>query len=134
MINLKTSNYKKILAQFLLAGILIFSFIAIAGYVIGFSNSSPKATQTTLYTNKKKDFLSKTGLFKVCLIPKIILAFAASSHQQYYVLKARQIKGEIKIKCQSLIKQQFLFEKSNCCELTSIFPRISISDGLFLPV
>ena len=133
MINLKTSNYKKIPAQFLLAGILIFSFIAVAGYKIGFSNSCPKATLTILSTDKKKDFLSTTGLYKVCLIPKII-SVCASSLQQYYVLKALQMKQEIEIKFHFLVKEQFSFKKSDCFQQTYIFPRISFNDELPLSV
>ena len=75
MANAKISNYKMLSARFLLAGILFFSFIAIAGYRASSNSIFPQKGQTELIYSNKGPGANKTGLYRKVLLQKNKKAF-----------------------------------------------------------
>ena len=108
MITVKISNYKILSAKFLLAGILLFSFITIAGYSGSSKSIFRQNGQTELIYSHRSLDANKTFLFRKALLRKNQTAFYSQHSNLISLLIYNRLT---KVKLHNLSKKRYSIPK-----------------------
>lgn len=110
MAKLKFYNFRLLLTKCLLASILFFSFIAIAGYNTSSISNFRQNCQTELVYSKVKNIVNQTVLYQNLFLPTKQTAFHSRHTALIFLLIYQEL---IKAKFKSLSKEIYSFSNSN---------------------
>jgi hypothetical protein len=110
MAKLKFDNFRLLFSKCLLAGILFFSFIAIAGYRSSPNSISCQNRQTELVYSKAGSFANQTVSYQKLLLPTKNTPFASRQTEFISILIYQKL---VKVKLNCLSKKILPFKNSS---------------------